>query len=169
MELKQYKQIDAVDFVTESNEIKKRGGKRDNSGRKSTHGGQTKIIRVNVELIPAIEKLQTGQFDFVTESNKAELESLKAELDQYKAANLKLVEERDKQYQRAVALDNQIVGLKKQPDQLRAEITRLKYLEHNCQALKANGDRCNRTAKGKVNFHGVLINVCLQHQNQLNK
>ena len=68
MELKQYKQIDVVDFVTESNEIKKRGGKRDNSGRKSTHGGQNKIIRVNVELIPAIEKLQTGQFDFVTES-----------------------------------------------------------------------------------------------------
>lgn len=169
MESKQYKQVDFVDFVTESNEVKKRGGKRDNSGRKSTHGGQTKTIRVNVELIPMIEKLQSGQFDFVTESKQAEIELLKSELDQYKAANLKLVEQRDKQSQRAVALDNQIAGLKKQPDQLRAEIIRLKHLEHNCQALKANGDRCNRTAKGIVNFHGVLINVCLQHQNQLNK
>lgn len=163
MDSQQYKQIDAVDFVTESNSTK-RGGKRDNAGRKSTHGGQTKTIRVNVELIPAIEKLQTGWFDFVTESNIAEIESLKAELDQYKATNLRLVEDRDKQYNKAVALENQMFDLKRQPDQLRAEITRLNHLEHDCQALKANGERCNRTAKGKVNFHGVLIDVCLQHQ-----
>ena len=65
--------------MTESNSTK-RGGKRDNAGRKSTHGGQTKTIRVNVELIPAIEKLQTGQFDFVTESNQDEIAGLKAEL-----------------------------------------------------------------------------------------
>lgn len=258
MESQQYKQADFVDFVTESNEIKKRGGKRDNAGRKSIHGGETKIIRVNVELIPAIEKLKSGQIDFVTESNQNEIAGLKAELatsyrdnqsqfkayqaeydtlkenlnqikttnttltrqntklskeneqlkidlknhdtanatfirqlkhehkeileswsnqceklqtelDQYQAASLRLAEDRDKQYNRAVALENQVFNLKRQPDQLRAEITRLKHLEHDCQAIKANGERCNRAAKGKVNFHGVLINVCLQHQNQLIK
>lgn len=69
-----YKQ---VDFVTESNVItKKRGGARENAGRKSIHGGETKTIRVNVDLIPAIEKLKSGQVDFLTESKQTEIERL---------------------------------------------------------------------------------------------
>lgn len=94
---------------------------------------------------------------------------LQVELDRYKAANESLVIERDKHYRRTVELDNQVRELKRQPDKLRAEITRLKHLEHDCQAIKANGERCDKPAKGKVEFHGVLINVCLQHQNQLMK
>jgi prefoldin subunit 5 len=94
---------------------------------------------------------------------------LQAELEKYKAANFQLVIERDKYYQRVVELDNQVRELKRQPDKLRAEITRLKHLEQDCQALKATGERCDRPAKGKVEYHGVLINVCLQHQNQLKR
>jgi chromosome segregation ATPase len=160
-----YKQ---VDFVTKSKKAKNRGGKRENAGRKSIHGGETKTIRGNIDLIPAIEKLKAGCVDFVTNSSE-ELQAVKAELEKYKAANAKLVEERDKYYRRVIELENQNSDLKRQPDKLRAEITRLKHLEQDCQAIKANGDRCDRIAKGKVNFHGVLINVCLQHQNQLMK
>jgi hypothetical protein len=40
-----------VDFVTESKKAKNRGGKRENAGRKSIHGGETKTIRVNIDLI----------------------------------------------------------------------------------------------------------------------
>lgn len=77
--------------------------------------------------------------------------------------------QRDKEYLRANTLENQVTELKRQPDKLRAEITRLKHLEHDCQAIKANGERCDHPAKGKVDFHSVLINVCLQHQTQLLK
>ena len=50
---------------------------------------------------------------------------------------------------------------------LKSKIHSLECVEHNCQSLKANGQRCNRPSKVKANFHGVLINVCLQHSKTL--
>jgi hypothetical protein len=175
-----YKQ---VDFVTES---KQRGGKRENSGRKAKYSEQTAVVRLPLSLI---ERIKQGNFENVTESNsdlkakleneivtnsnnttlQAEIEALKAELATAKANNERLVLKHDSEYLRANGLQNQVTELKRQPDKLRAEITLLKHLEHDCQAIKANGERCDRPAKGKVEYHGVLINVCLQHQNQLMK
>jgi chromosome segregation ATPase len=105
----------------------------------------------------------------IDNSLQAEIEALKAELATAKANNERLVLKYDSENLRANGLQNQITELKRQPDKLRAEITRLKHLEQDCQAIKANGERCDRPAKGKIDFHGVLINVCLQHQNQLMK
>lgn len=167
-----------TDIVTIS---KQRGGKRDNAGAKLKHGEPTAVIRLPLSLI---ERIKQGNFENVTESSndltvklqsesvtksKAEIEALSAELEKYKTANERLAEERDKHYQRVVELENQNRDLKRQPDKLRAEITRLKHLEHDCQAIKANGERCDRPAKAKTNYHGVLINVCLSHQNLLTK
>jgi hypothetical protein len=70
-----YKQ---VDIVTES---KQRGGKRDNSGRKSKYSEPTATIRLPVSMI---ERIKQGSFDIVTKSNEtalqAENEKLKAEI-----------------------------------------------------------------------------------------
>jgi prefoldin subunit 5 len=121
-----------------------------------------------VALIPAIEQLRNG-IEFVTDSSGTEIQRLTERYDQLLKVNQNLVLERDKSRLKVVELETQVRELKRQPDKLRAEITRLKHLEHDCQAIKANGDRCDRLAKGKVDFHGVLINVCLQHQNQLMK
>jgi len=46
---------------------------------------------------------------------------------------------------------------------LKEEIKQLKHLEHNCQALKSNGERCTRTSKTTSNWHGVKIHTCIQH------
>ena len=159
-----YKQ---VDFVTES---KQRGGKRDNVGAKLKHGEPTAVIRLPVSMI---ERIKQGNFESVTESNhtafQAEIEALKAELAMAKANNERLALKFDKEHSLVIDLQSKVTDLKSQPNKLRAIIARLEHAEQDCQAIKANGERCDRPAKGKVEFHGVLINVCLSHQNLLAK
>ena len=73
----------------------------------------------------------------------------------------------DTEHQKLVELEGKLRNAKHEPTQLKAEISRLTHLEHDCQCLKANGDRCSRPAKVKANWHGIEINVCNQHQKTL--
>ena len=73
----------------------------------------------------------------------------------------------DTEHQKLVELEGKLRNAKHEPTQLKAGISRLTHLEHDCQCLKANGDRCSRPAKVKANWHGIEINVCNQHQKTL--
>jgi len=53
--------------------------------------------------------------------------------------------------------------LAKENKQLRAQIEQLENKEHACQALTKSGSQCTKPAKLKAKWHGVEINVCLQH------
>jgi hypothetical protein len=156
-----------VDFVTESKKTGSHGGKRNNSGRKLKYNEQTAVIRLPISVV---ERIKAHGFDApVTPDPSPDDINLQAELEKYKAANLKVVTQCDKYHQRSIDLDAQVHTLKRQADQLRAEITRLKHLEQDCQAIKDDGIQCDRTAKVKVKVNGIAINVCLQHNNQLVK
>ena len=150
-----------VDFVTELKKTENRGGKRNNAGRKLKYNEQTTAIRLPISIV---ERIKKHGFDAPANPNDI---NLQAELEKYKAANLKVVAQCDKYHQRSIDLDTQVREFKRQSDKLRAEITRLKHLELDCQVIKADGNQCDREAKVKVNLSGIAINVCLQHQNQL--
>ena len=94
----------------------------------------------------------------------ADLDALNAEIEQLKANNLRLVKKFDLEYLTVVSLQGRVRDLECEPERLQTEIKRLNTLEHNCQQLKANGDRCTRPAKGRAKHQGIEINVCLQHQ-----
>ena len=49
---------------------------------------------------------------------------------------------------------------------LKAQIEQLEHKEHACQALTNLGIRCKKPAKLKTKWHGVEIDVCLQHSNK---
>lgn len=123
------------------NTTTQRGGKRENSGRKSVHGGKSVAIRVNADLLPFIEQLKAGNFESVQNQNSAESSELSAKIDELKALNLRFISERDCEHQKALALQTQIESLKRDANTLREEINRLKQTEHNCQAIKSNGER----------------------------
>lgn len=145
---------------------KQRGGKREGAGRKSTHGGDTKTIRVSIELLPAIRRLQnneTSQIDNVTQSNNAQ------ELETLKQANYKIVLERDACKAELLIAKNKIETLKQEPRRLKSEIDRLKKLETCCQAIKANGEQCTNPAKVRVNHGGYMVFVCVTHYNKIQK
>lgn len=80
---KQYKQ---VDFVTES--LKNpRGGKRENAGRKSKFSEKTAAIRLPISII---EKLKSGNFEIITNSNNADYLKLKLENEKLTNENIAL-------------------------------------------------------------------------------
>jgi hypothetical protein len=158
---------------TESSPVKKRVAdyreREKNSGKKTLSVLISEMTHKRITSYATEHDINQGAAVDALLSQHSNITCNDSELEKLNQANERLVIERDKHYQRVIDLENQNRDLKRQPDKLRAEITRLKHLEHDCQAIKANGERCDRPAKGKVNFHGVEIHVCLQHQNQLMK
>ncbi len=76
---------------------------------------------------------------------------------------LKFVQKYDQEHLKVVKLEGNVQSLKSTVRSLRSEINTLKDKENDCQALKSGGGRCTRSAKVKKSWHGVEINVCLQH------
>jgi predicted RNase H-like nuclease (RuvC/YqgF family) len=91
-----------------------------------------------------------------------------ADLTQLQANNERLVIKYDILNEQHRQLQTKLNEAKRQPDQLRAEITRLKHLEHACQCLTKNGTRCNNPAKTTIDTDNALhLHVCLQHYKTL--
>ena len=89
------------------------GGKRDGAGRKPS-GRKTITIRVDVELLPAIEQLKRGELINDTTSKQAEI-------DRLLEVNALRVSERD-----AARIER---------DQLKSQLTRLEWLRDENKAL----------------------------------
>ena len=71
----------------------KRGGKRDNAGRKLKNGEQTAVIRLPVSIV---EKIKSGSFEFVTKSKQhKQVSTLEpdADLDKLVTENMLLKED----------------------------------------------------------------------------
>jgi predicted RNase H-like nuclease (RuvC/YqgF family) len=90
-----------------------------------------------------------------------------ADLSELQANNERLVMKYDVLNQQHRELQSKFDDAKRQPDKLRAEITRLKHLEHACQCLTKNGTRCNNPAKTTIDTKGLYLHVCLQHYKTL--
>jgi uncharacterized protein (UPF0335 family) len=172
----------------------KHGGNRQGSGRKLKSGEKTVVIRLPLSLV---SKIKSGDYEIVTKSNYKQTSALTTEdiaeqvglIERLTTENAQLqqakkqvarweqvgIDERlekqilkyDAEHLKVVKLTNQLRDAKHEPKALKAEIERLKHLEHDCQCLKANGDRCTRPAKVKTKFNGVLLNTCNQHAKKL--
>jgi chromosome segregation ATPase len=137
------------------------GGKRNNAGRKriaDTDKKQTTVIRVDVNLLPAIEKLKQGLI-FVTENQED-----KEEIERWKQRNIELVIERD----RAIHNLNQLTAEINRLNQLKAENNALKtrldkQKTYTCQCLTAKGIRCDKPALHENIVNGFIVFTCQRH------
>jgi len=77
--------------------------------------------------------------------------------------SLKLVQERDKEHLKAVDAESKVESLKSNYRVLKGTYDELLHREHDCMALKVNGERCRKEAKIDFNQEGIMIRVCLQH------
>lgn len=78
---------------------------------------------------------------------------------------LELVEKYQNERSNVVRLEGQDRSNRSTIRGLKADINRINHLEHDCQALKSNGERCTRPAVASVDWytHRVEIHVCNQH------
>jgi molecular chaperone DnaK (HSP70) len=144
----------------------KRGGKRPNAGRPSLPDNvkkQTVVIRVDVDLLPAIEELKNNSLISVTEN-----QMVKTELERFKQRNQELVMKYDAEHLRVVSLTSKLEMAKREPTQLRYEIKELegklnKQKHRQCQRLTANGLQCDRKAMNECKLNGFVIYLCEQH------
>ena len=134
------------------------GGKRDNAGRKKiadVEKKQTTVIRVDKELLPAIEQLKQG-LNIVTDNQD--------ELNHWKQRNIELVVEHDS----AMHSINQLNAELNRVKQLKIENNALKMLLSKqktqiCQCVTVKGIQCNKAALHENNFNGFIVFTCERH------
>lgn len=100
---------------------------------------------------------------------EAEKRIIKRELVEQQEISLKFVQERDKEHLNAVHTESELESLKSSYRTLKRTHEELLHREHDCMAIKANGERCTKAAKLDVNQNGIVIRVCLQHSKTLAK
>ncbi len=117
------------------------GGKREGSGRKGF--GPTKVIRVNVDLLPAIERLKAGLSPDTTETVAPRLLELQRKYDLEHAKNLDL---EAKLHAMQAKIDN--------AEKLRSELVEVEKLAHTrlgqINQLRDKVARLEREMKAKI-------------------
>jgi hypothetical protein len=83
--------------------------------------------------------------------------------DRLKKRNLDLVQQRDEANLKAVKLESKVSLLNADRKSLENSLKDYYAEKYTCMALKKDGSCCTRQAKTKINWHGVIINTCLQH------
>ena len=152
------------------------GGARKGAGRpREENTKKTIVVRVAEELLPAIKILKKQHkagkavehlLNVTNNQDSAcqfTTEKLDGELKLFKKTNLNLVLQRDAEHSNVIKLQTKANGLQAQNNALKAQLKSLQHKEHDCMVLKKDGSRCSRTAKTKINWQGIEINVCLQH------
>ena len=133
------------------------GGKRDGAGRKPS-GKKTTIIRVDVELLPAIEQLKRGEL-----INDTEIK-YKQEIDRLLEVNALRVSERDAVIVERDQLKSQLTRLEWLRDENKTLTTQLaKDIQRTCQCLTAKGDKCEKKATHENKRQGFVVWTCEQH------
>lgn len=144
----------------------KRGGKRENAGRKSS-GKQTVVIRVDAELLPIIEQIKQHGFDSCN-SNQDAIEQLKSENVKLLEVNTLRVQERDTariQLSKAKSEISALLHHQKENKALKEQLAKQKTVF--CQCLTAKGVQCTRTANHEIKQHSFILWVCEQHYRAL--
>jgi hypothetical protein len=153
-------------MMTTQNIKAQRGGKRLNAGRPTLPDNlkkRTAVIRVDIELLPAIEELKNNTLISVTEN-----QMVKTELERFKQRNQELVMKYDAEHLQVVSLTSKLEMVKREPTQLRYEIKELerklnKQKHRQCQCLTASGSQCERKAMNECKLNGFVIYLCEQH------
>jgi hypothetical protein len=134
------------------------GGKRDNAGRKKLTDAerkQTTVIRVDSQLIPAIEQLKQG-LNPVTENQR--------ELERWQQRNMELVLERDQAILTANKRQeelNHIQQLKVENNALKTPVVKQKT--QTCQCITAKGIQCTKPALHENIVNGFVVFTCERH------
>jgi hypothetical protein len=134
------------------------GGKRDNAGRKKivdAEKKQTVVIRINVDLLPAVERLKQGLNPVTDNQDK---------LERLTQRNIDLVYERDNARHDVIRLTAELTrtaSLKAENTTLKAKINQDK--SHKCQCLTAKGLQCDKPAKHEHKINGFVVFTCERH------
>ena len=111
-----------------------------------------------IDLIEKINHLEAENARLTIRCNKEHIARISAE-----KAGIKLVQKYDSEHLKVIKLESISNGLASDKKAMKAEIEAMKHKEYDCQSLTGAGVRCTKPAKLKVKWHGVEINVCLQH------
>lgn len=80
-----------------------------------------------------------------------------------------LIEKYQTERGKVIRLEGQDRSNKSSIRSLKSKIDRIEHLEHDCQAIKANGERCSRPAVTTVDWSGIEIHTCSQHSKTLKR
>lgn len=130
------------------------GGKRENAGRKKLADAerkQTTVIRVDSQLLPAIEQLKHG-LNPVTENQR--------ELERWQQRNMELVLERDQAILTANKLQE---ALKLNIENKAAKTPVVKQKTPTRQCITAKGIQCSKPALHENIVNGFVVFTCERH------
>jgi len=99
----------------------------------------------------------------------AEKRIIENKLARQQEISLKLVQERDAKHLNAVHTESKLNALKSSYRLLKHDYNVLLHREHDCMAIKGDGQRCTKKSTNDTVQNGILIHVCLQHAKSLAK
>jgi len=112
----------------------------------------------------------------IVEELQEKIHSLEAEkrisdskLAKQQEVSLNLAQERDKEHLNVVHTESKLNGLKSSYRLLKYDHEALLHREHDCMAVKGDGQRCTKKSTNDTVQNGILIHVCLQHAKALAK
>jgi len=112
----------------------------------------------------------------IVEELQEKIHSLEAEkrisdskLAKQKEVSLNLAQECDKEHLNVVRIESKLNGLKSSYRLLKHDYDALLHREHDCMAIKGDGQRCTKKSTNDILQNGILIHVCVQHAKSLAK
>jgi len=100
---------------------------------------------------------------------EADKRLIERELAKQQKISLNLAQERDKEHFNAIHTEGKLDSLKSSYRLLKYDHEALLHREHDCMALKGDGQRCTKKATNDTVQNGILIHVCVQHAKSLAK
>ena len=92
-----------------------------------------------------------------------------SKLAKQQEVSLNLAQERDKEHLNVVHTESKLNGLKSSYRLLKHDHEALLHREHDCMAIKGDGQRCTKKSTNDTVQNGILIHVCVQHAKSLAK
>ncbi|MDF1583644.1 MAG: hypothetical protein P1P78_10075 [Methyloprofundus sp.] len=93
----------------------------------------------------------------------AEKRLIERALAKQQEISLKLTQERDKAHLNAVHTESRLESLKSSYRLLKYDYDVLMHREHDCMAIKCDGERCTRPATLEKIEQSIVLRVCHQH------
>lgn len=142
------------------------GGKRIGAGRKA-NGKKTVVLRIDAELLPAIEHIKQHGFDYYY-NNQETINQLQSEKAKLLEVNALRVQERDAARMEVFKLKSEVSRLesfKAERKELKNQLSKQKQV--TCQCMTAKSIQCTKQATHELKRHGFIVWVCEQHYKTL--
>ncbi len=92
-----------------------------------------------------------------------------SKLAKQQEVSLNLAQERDKEHLNVIHTESKLNGLKSSYRLLKHDHEALLHREHDCMAIKGDGQRCTKKSVTDAIYHDINIHVCVQHAKALAK